>query len=307
MRRVRMAYRDNDRTPFMFCVAEMAKRHYDIDVQFLQISDSSAYEAALFDNTCDVIIERLEYLYREASRGRKVTMFCAPASGTRMDFVVRPEVNAISDLEGHTVAVRTLGRPHTVTIRLRKMGLSRFETMMVADADVGRWGQWKKVVSGECVGAFMTRQYLSDALEAGLKVLPTPDIETVGHFSQACLTSFANGNPELMRDYVKAVLHALCLVKVRRSDALAIACGQPMQLMKIQDKASMEHAFDAIMEGLEVRPYPTCEGIANSYEIANTEWPVDVEINPLSLWDMHWVKELDDEGFIDDLIRDLDR
>ena len=24
-------------------------------------------------------------------------------------------------------------------------------------------------------------------------------------------------------------------------------------------------------------------------------------LNPLSLWDLHWVKELDDAGFIDDL------
>ena len=29
----------------------------------------------------------------------------------------------------------------------------------------------------------MTPQCLPDALEAGLKVLPTPDIEMVGHFS----------------------------------------------------------------------------------------------------------------------------
>ena len=28
-------------------------------------------------------------------------------------------------------------------------------------------------------------------------------------------------------------------------------------------------------------------------------------LNPLALWDMHWVKELDDEGFIDTLIKDM--
>ena len=80
-----------------------------------------------------------------------------------------------------------------------------------------------------------------------------------------------------------------------------------MRLMKIQDRSQMEDAFDAIMEGPTVRPYPTCEGIANSYEIAKTEWSVDTESNPLSLWDIHWVKELDDEGFIDRVIQDLER
>jgi len=27
--------------------------------------------------------------------------------------------------------------------------------------------------------------------------------------------------------------------------------------------------------------------------------------NPLTLWDLHWVKELDDEGYIDHLIASL--
>ncbi|MBM2811725.1 MAG: hypothetical protein HW416_2484, partial [Chloroflexi bacterium] len=25
-------------------------------------------------------------------------------------------------------------------------------------------------------------------------------------------------------------------------------------------------------------------------------------VNPLTLWDLHWLKQIDDEGFIDDLI-----
>jgi hypothetical protein len=28
-------------------------------------------------------------------------------------------------------------------------------------------------------------------------------------------------------------------------------------------------------------------------------------LNPLSLWDLYWVKELDDNGFIDDLVNQV--
>ncbi|HEV8722009.1 MAG TPA: hypothetical protein VGW77_15370 [Candidatus Binatia bacterium] len=39
-------------------------------------------------------------------------------------------------------------------------------------------------------------------------------------------------------------------------------------------------------------------------EIAAHEYGAGVE-NPLTLWDLHWLKELDDEGYIDDLITRL--
>jgi hypothetical protein len=50
-------------TPVIFCIKEMARRHYDVDVEVLLIKSTKDYEAALFDNSCDVLIEHLEYLY----------------------------------------------------------------------------------------------------------------------------------------------------------------------------------------------------------------------------------------------------
>ncbi|MCH8055886.1 MAG: hypothetical protein IH857_07025 [Deltaproteobacteria bacterium] len=63
--------------------------------------------------------------------------------------------------------------------------------------------------------------------------------------------------------------------------------------------------FDSIAEGLKVKPYPSLEAIANTYEIATLEYPAAKGLNPLTLWDLHWVKEFDDEGFIDNLIRQI--
>jgi hypothetical protein len=35
---------------------------------------------------------------------------------------------------------------------------------------------------------------------------------------------------------------------------------------------------------------------------ATIEYPGAKGLNPLTLWDLHWVKELDDTRFIDELI-----
>jgi hypothetical protein len=302
---VRLAYRDEDRTPVIFCIKEMAWRHYDVDVQVLLIKGTKEYEAALFNGSCDMIIEHLEYLYPAAAQAQKVTMFCAPSLGRGLELVVPEGVKSVEAFKGKSLAVRTSGRPHALVLWLRMMGLEKdMQILMVGDDEVGRWGQWKKVLSGECIATFMSPLYLPDALAAGLKVLSVPDLPVVAHYAQACLSNFARENSDLMTDYVKAVIHGVALMILRRAEALEIVSREPMRRMKISDRSELERQFDSIVKGLQLKPYPTPQAIANTFEIGTAEFGA-AEINPLTLWDLHWVKELDDAGFIDDLIRQM--
>jgi hypothetical protein len=57
---------------------------------------------------------------------------------------------------------------------------------------------------------------------------------------------------------------------------------------------------------LRVKPYPTAEAIVNTNAIAAHEYGAQID-NPVTLWDLHWVKELDDEGFIDELVTSLSK
>ena len=303
---LKLAYRDNDRTPVIFCIREMAHRFYGVDVKVERIQETQAYEGALFNGACDVIIEHLEYLFAGADDRPPVTLFCAPSIRRGLELVVEPGIGRLEELEGRTMAVRSSGRPHGVTLWLRKMGLEgSVRTVIVKDSEVGRWGQWKKVADGECSATFMDPIYLPPALDAGLKVLDVPDIEVVGHFAQACLSSFPNENPDLFLAYVKSVIHAVCLMKFQRDEALRIVSQEPMRLMSIQNPAEMERQFDCVAKGLQVRPYPTPAALMNSDDIAAAEYGSG-NVNSLAFWDLHWVKRLDDEGFIDGLIHRLE-
>jgi len=99
MQSLTLAYRDDDRTPVIFAIRELAKRHYDLDVRIVRIKDGDEYEAALFNGAADIIIEHLEYLYDEAKKGRKITFFCAPSRGGGLDLVVRPQKRAVANFE----------------------------------------------------------------------------------------------------------------------------------------------------------------------------------------------------------------
>ena len=203
------------------------------------------------------------------------------------------------------MAVRDLGRPHRITLWLRKVGLEKSVTpIIVPDKEVGRWQQWRKVASGECAACFMAPIYLPAALDAGLKIFPTEEAEIVSLFAQACNAEFGRNYSALMKDYLKATIHALALLIYRRDEAMEIIAQEPMRLMKITDPAELRRQADSSAELLQIKPYPTIEAIVNTDEIAAQEYGPTVE-NPLTLWYLHWLKELDNEGFIDDLVTRL--
>ncbi len=305
MRKLRIAYRDHDRAPVSFCIKEMAERCYNLGVDVLHIPGQKEFEAAIFDRSCEVILDHLEYLFTEAGKGKKVTFFCAPQIYRGLQLVLPKEINGIEELRGKTMAVRDFGRPHAITLWLRKLGLEReVKTVIVKDHDIGRWQQWRKVASGECAACFVEPMFLPDALDAGLKVLPVPEVPVISLYAQACASEYARQNSALLEDYVKAVVHALCLLVYRKKEALEIIRKEPMKRMGIDDLKEMERRVDCITVNLQVKPYPTAEAIINTNEIAATEYGGGLE-NPLALWDLHWVKQLDDEGFIDRLIKQM--
>ncbi len=304
MRPIRLAYRDRDRLPMVECIREMARRHYDVDVVVVRIEPTGEYEAALFDDSCDLIIEHLEFLYARAAGRPDATMFCAPVDRTGVELMALPAVTAVSELRGKTIAVRSSGRPDSLYMRLRAAGLDPKDTVLVPDADVGRWGQWKKVLSGECAAVFMSPLYVASAEAAGLKVLAFPDLPMVGNYGHACLSRFAAENNALMEDYVRAVVHAVCLIKYRPKEALEVVLAAPTTL-EGDDAAELERRIPIIAETLNTIPFPSDEAIANTYEIAVAQDPAAAGIDPRTLWDGRWVEQLERSGFIAELVAEL--
>ncbi|MBM4262851.1 MAG: hypothetical protein FJ145_15655 [Deltaproteobacteria bacterium] len=84
MQSLKLAYRDVDRRPVIFAIREMAKRHYDLDVNVIRIHPEPEFEESLFNGASDVMIEHLELVYERAKQGQKITFFCAPSKGGDM-------------------------------------------------------------------------------------------------------------------------------------------------------------------------------------------------------------------------------
>jgi hypothetical protein len=53
-----------------------------------------------------------------------------------------------------------------------------------------------------------------------------------------------------------------------------------------------------------MKPYPSPEGIMNAWELSRMRYKDSEAANPFALWDMHYLRDLDLSGFIDELIQE---
>ncbi len=67
------------------------------------------------------------------------------------------------------------------------------------------------------------------------------------------------------------------------------------------DREVVEHVYKELAAILENKPYPSLPAIRNVFELAKRQAPESAKINPMALWDMHYLRQIDDTGFIDKL------
>jgi len=72
-------------------------------------------------------------------------------------------------------------------------------------------------------------------------------------------------------------------------------------ILKLQTDEEVETLYEEWAQSLETKPYPSLQAISNVFQLALRRNPEIGSYNPLSLWDTHFVRELDDSGYIDRL------
>jgi hypothetical protein len=70
------------------------------------------------------------------------------------------------------------------------------------------------------------------------------------------------------------------------------------------DRVAATKVYDEIASSLEPKLYPSMNAIFNVYEEAKRQYKDSDKVHPLALWDFHFLREIDDSGFIDALYPD---
>lgn len=94
---------------------------------------------------------------------------------------------------------------------------------------------------------------------------------------------------------VKALVLGIHFARTRREETERILEG-----LKRREPQAGRVSYSSVAK-FQPKPYPDLRGIVNAYTLCCLKDPKAKELSPLALWDMHYLRALDDAGFIDRL------
>ena len=107
-------------------------------------------------------------------------------------------------------------------------------------------------------------------------------------------------HPDIVERFLKGLIEGIHFFKTRPEEAIGIIQNRFDKLGKMNwEQATITH--QSLANILEPKLYPKMRAIANVYEEAIRQDKDARKINPLELWDLHHLRQIDDTGFVDGL------
>jgi len=262
---------------------------------------------ALRNGHVDLISGNHHNLYVRNAKGEDfVHLAQAGNNWTENRLVVAHGIRSVIDLKGKKVAVDKL-TSHAglnVWLFLRQEGL---------DADRGDVDlvelhgpveeRWQRVLSGEFAGTFVTLPHDTRAERAGAHVIRVRAMPMIRGVTLTTTMSFVKNHEAKIRLLIRGFVDAIHFFITRKQETLEILKEHASPILHLQSDEEVETLYEEWAHSLERKPYPAIEAIANVFRLAVRRNPEIASFNPLALWDSHYVRELDDSSYIDQLYR----
>ena len=305
---LRIIYRSNSHAP-LWIVAEKSgvweKNSLAVNTS-PQLVREKAVEA-LRNGHVDLISGNHHNLYVRNAKGEDfVHLAQAGNNWTENRLVVAHGIRSVIDLKGKKVAVDKL-TSHAglnVWLFLRQEGL---------DADRGDVDlvelrgpveeRWQRVLSGEFAGTFVTLPHDTRAERAGAHVIRVRAMPMIRGVTLTTTMSFVKNHEAKIRLLIRGFVDAIHFFITRKQETLEILKEHASPILHLQSDEEVETLYEEWAQSLGRKPYPAIEAIANVFRLAVRRNPEIASFNPLALWDSHYVRELDDSGYIDQLYR----
>lgn len=163
---------------------------------------------------------------------------------------------------------------------------------MVADSDVD--------------AAFVNQPRTEQARRMGLKVIDIPTQDMIFFMTISSSAKMVTERPDVVKRVLKSVLEGIAYFKIHRDETIKIL----LQKHKKEGDLDLDMAtkvYDDLAPRLEPRLYPSLPAVYNVYQEALKQDEKNgdaAKIHPLALWNMNFLREIDDSGFVNNLYKD---
>jgi len=116
-----------------------------------------------------------------------------------------------------------------------------------------------------------------------------------------CL-NFVEKHPDIADKFLRGICEGIAYFKTHRAESIKIIKDSYKEEGDLDDEAAT-HLYDELKMILQSKPYATISAISNVYEISKEQDKAAEQTDPMALWDFHFLRRIDDSGFIDNLYR----
>ena len=126
-----------------------------------------------------------------------------------------------------------------------------------------------------------------------------PDRPVIHNTTLLATSDYIRENPETVDAFIKGFIEALHYFKTKPAEVVAILKNNLAARYGLQEDEYYIHLQREWAKLLSKKPYPLPAAIQNVYDLDVGKDPKMQHIGPMEPWDLHYLRKIDDTGFID--------
>ncbi|MGH7873612.1 MAG: ABC transporter substrate-binding protein [Candidatus Binatia bacterium] len=312
MRTLELLASDSSHLPLLYVFKESrVMEKYGFELELLVVGSpkapTMAHRAKLaLAGEIDFLSGLHHETYRERAKGEKRLTYLAQAQNNWDDrLIANPRIHTVQDLKGqkiicHSKAPCVVGNLRAV---LRECGLKEEElNTETIQVPAGQHLQIiDRVVSGDAAAALVDMPFDLYGTEKGLKIVELPDRPVIHNTTLLATTDYIKANEENVFAFIKGFIEAVHFFKTQPDKVVPILKRNLATRYGLEDDRYYIHLQREWARLLSKKPYPLPSAIQNVYDLDVGKDPAMRHIGPMEPWDLHFLRAIDDSGFIDNL------
>jgi ABC-type nitrate/sulfonate/bicarbonate transport system substrate-binding protein len=162
------------------------------------------------------------------------------------------------------------------------------------------------VKDGDVDAAFVNQPRTEQARRLGLKVIDIPAQDMIFFMTISSSAKMVNERPDVVKRVLKSVLEGIAYFKIHKDETIKILRAKHKKEGDL-DLDMATKVYDDLAPRLEPKLYPSLGAVYNVYQEALKQDEKNgdaAKIHPLALWNMNFLREIDDSGFVNKLYKD---
>jgi ABC-type nitrate/sulfonate/bicarbonate transport system substrate-binding protein len=302
MDKLQFPYRSESHLPFLHVVGQSGSwEKHGLQVEYNKYISSEDAHANVANGSVEFVGGNHLSPYSRRPKGDRWVYLGQSVSLLNHRMVVRSDsgISRVSDLRGKKIASKGQHPGLNTWLFIKQNGLLGDCTIERSRGDTP---QWEIVRDGKADAAFVTPPADLFARRAGMKVIDVGFLPMVWFTTVSTCLAFVEKHPDIADKFLKGICEGIAYFKTHRAESIKIIKNSYKDEGDLDDEAAT-HLYDELKMILQAKPYATIPAISNVYEISKEQDKAAEQTDPMALWDFHFLRRIDDSGFIDNLYR----